>query len=412
MQRKLSAIALIAAGAATSALMMPSQAEAILLTEVNGYELHMEVHTVGRLQAMDQSNVRLAPRTGPAQDPGELSDAGLQHAIGNLGWRLFYEDYYEVFFDVTIASRVHADKLWGHQGYILLKRMPEDSLIPGANVLLDHVDIKAGQFVIDFGNEVHRRSLNADVQRNPLIGNAVVSPHATEAGIEIIHQNERGFGAMIGTGNGVATENFSEGARFSYRGKVWAELPTVPVELAASYYRASHGGSVMRGANLFRTERLGGAYAGIWGDGGAPGQVTIGNGTDIEAVQFDIGWHPEGRLDLTGFFGYADDTNVGGREEWFYYGVTGKVYLIEDAVYTAVRYSAADARKFAGDSSNDGRIDRLQVGAGAWLFEGLLLKVEYVYQRARDFDHGTMSGVELARNPEFQGVIAEFSFSF
>ena len=406
--------ALVAAGAATASLIAPPTAEAILLTEMNGYELHMEVHTVGRLQALDHD---ADDKSAAGFDKEELSDAGLQHAIGNLGWRLFYEDYYEVFFDVTLASRVNADKVWGHQGYILLKQMPEDSLLPAANAILDHIDIKAGHFMVDFGNEIHRRSNNADVQRNPLIGNPVVSPHATEAGIEIIHQNERGFGAMVGTGSGVATENFSEGARFSYRGKVWADVPQIPVDVAASYYRANHGSGFQGfgGSNLFRTERLGGAYAGVWDDGNAPGHVLIGDGADLEAWQLDAGWNPDDRFELVGHFGRADDKNVlgaGDSEAWLYYGATGKVYLMPDAVYAAARYSAADAQRFAGDSSNDGRIDRFQIGGGAWVLDGLLLKLEYVYQTTSGFDHGTMSGVELSQDPEFQGLIAEFSFSF
>ena len=405
----ISKTALAVAGFSLAGLIATPDAKAILLTEIDGYELHMEVHTVGRLQALDHN---ADDKAAAGFDKEELSDAGLQHAIGNLGWRLFYEDYYEVFFDVTLASRVNADKVWGHQGYILLKRMPENSLLPQANVVFDHIDVKAGHFMVDFGNEIHRRSNNADVQRNPLVGNPVVSPHATEAGIEIIHRNPQGFGLMIGTGSGVATENFSEGARFSYRGKFWVDIPEAPVDFAASYYRANHGSSVVRGANLFRTERLGGQYGGIWDDGGAAGQITIGNGTDIEAWQLDAGWAPDDRLDFTGFFGRAEDNNMAGSERWFYYGATGQVYLLPDSVYLAARYSAADAQRFSGDSSNNGRVDRYQAGIGAWVLDGLLLKVEYVYQTTSGFDHGAVSGIQLNEDPKFQGVIAEFSFSF
>ncbi|MCC5850122.1 MAG: hypothetical protein JJU29_18715 [Verrucomicrobia bacterium] len=391
------------------ALFLNPVTRGVLLSEEDGVAFHMEVHTVGRLQALDH---RANDKEAAGFSNEQLSDGGFQFAIGNLGWRLVHREDYEVFFDVTVASRVHNDKMWGHQGYIVLKQMPDDSLVPWANGLFQFVDIKAGHFIIDFGNEVHRRSLNADTQRNPLVGNPVVSPHATEAGIEIIHQNERDFGVMLGFGSGVATENFTEDSHLSYRGKIWGEVPGVPLAASASYYRADHGESVSRGSNLFRTERLGGQYAGIWDDSASVGQVLIGNGTQLEAWQVDADWQPGTRIGLSGFVGQAKDQNTDGDESWMYYGVTGKLNLIGDDLYLAARYSSADASRLGGDSNNDGRVDRWQVGAGARLFDGLLLKLEYVHQRSSGFQSGTFGDVELNEDPGFQGLIMEFSFSF
>jgi len=401
--------AFLRTGLVAVALMMALPSRGVLLSEEDGVAFHMEVHTVGRMQSL---NHRANDKEAAGFKNEELSDGGLQYAIGNLGWRLVHREDYEVFFDVTVASRVHNDKMWGHQGYILLKQMPSDSLIPSANAIFEYIDIKAGHFIVDFGNEVHNRSLNADTQRNPLVGNPVVSPHATEAGIEIIHQNPRNFGAMFGFGSGVATENFTEDSRFSYRGKLWGDVPGTPVHASASYYRTNHGDSVERGSNLFRTDRLGGQYGGILDDGGAVGQVLIGNGTQLEAWQVDADWQLSSRMGLNAFVGQAKDGNVAGDESWMYYGVTGKLNLLREDVYLAARYSSADADRLGGDSDNDGRIDRWQVGAGAWLFEGLLLKLEYVHQRASGFSSGTMSGIELNEDPGFQGLVMEFSFSF
>jgi len=400
---------LIRVGFTAAALLTVPMSRGVLLAEADGVAFHMEVHTVGRMQALDH---RADNKEAAGFVNEELSDGGLQFAIGNLGWRLVHRDDYEVFFDVTVASRVHNDKMWGHQGYILLKQMPEDSLVAGANGFFRYIDIKAGHFIVDFGNEVHRRSLNADTQRNPLVGNPVVSPHATEAGIEIIHNNANDFGVMLGFGSGVATENFTEDSRFSYRGKIWGEVPGIPLLASASYYRANHGDSVGRGSNLFRTERLGSQYGGILDDGGAVGQVLIGNGTRLEAWQVDADWQPIDRVGVNAFVGQAKDDNADGDESWMYYGLTGKLNLIGDDVYLAARYSSANADKFGGDRNNDGRVDRWQVGAGARLFEGLLLKLEYVHQRASGFNHGTISGIEMNEDPGFQGLVMEFSFSF
>ncbi len=259
---------------ATMLMVLPAR-ESVAGQNPDGVSWNIEVHTVGRFQAFNQRATLVQTVDGETVETEKgRTQPGLQHSIGNIGWRLFWGDYLEVFFDATMASRVAADKWWGHQGYMIVRRLPEDSPVAGANLLLEHIDIKAGQFVIDFGNEHQRRTFNADVQRNPLVGNPIVSPHATEVGVEIRHQNPIGLGAMIGFGSGVATESFDRDARPSARGKVWVGHPgSGGMEAAASFYRVRHGSSIVRGSNLFRTDRLGGQYGGIWDEGYTPGQA-------------------------------------------------------------------------------------------------------------------------------------------
>lgn len=405
----------IAAAAAIAVMTANAVAGGLTLLERDGVRLDMEVHTVGRYQSAFSQKATLLQMVDGEMTRTELgrTSPGFQHAMGNIGWRLFWEDYLEVFFDATMASQVAADKWWGHQGYMLIRRMPEDSPVAWVNPVLNHIDVKAGQFVVDFGNELYRRSYNADVQSNPLVGNPIVSPHATEVGVEIRHQNPAGLGAMVGTGSGVATENFGRDARPSYRGKIWLGDPgSGGLETAASFYRTHHGDKVTRGSNLFRTERLGGQYAGIWDDGNAPGQVMLGDGTHLTAWQLDAGWTSAERGGIWSFFGRVDDDRGTTDETWYYYGITGQFYLVPRAVYLATRYSSADAQRFQGSKDNDGRLDRWQIGGGVHLFRGAQLKVEYVEQRTRGFSGGSLSGISLAENPRFSGAIAEISYSF
>ncbi len=387
----------------------------LTLVERDGVRLDMEVHTVGRYQSgfrQKATHSQMVDGEMTRTEKGKTSP-GFHYAMGNIGWRLFWEDYLEVFFDATMASRVAADKWWGHQGYMLIRRLPKDSPVAWINPLLNHIDVKAGQFVVDFGNELHRRTFNADAQSNPLVGNPIVSPHATEVGVEIRHRHPAGFGAMFGTGSGVATENFERDARSSYRGKIWLGDPgSGGLEAAVSMYRTRHGDNVARGSNLFRTERLGGQYADIWDSGNAPGQAMLGDGTNLTAWQLDVGWTSADRGGIWGFFGRMDDDRGTTDETWNYYGVTGQFYLVPRAVYLATRYSAADAQRFQGSNDNDGRLDRWQIGGGVHLFQGAQLKIEYVEQRTRGFSGGNLSGVSLAEDPRFSGVIAEMSYSF
>lgn len=398
------------AGLIGAALAIATPVSAIQVLDRENLQLSIEVHTVGRLQALDNKASNKAA-AGFAQ---QETDLGFQHAIGNFGMRLNWENSIEIFFDATMASRVASDKWWGHQGYMYISKLPDSSGLTAANALFDVIDIKAGQFVGNFGNEIHRRSLNADTLRNPLIGNPIVSPHATEVGVEIIHENPAGFGVMVGVGSGVSTDNFSDSSNMSYRGKLWGEIPNVEgLHFAASYYRVSHGSGMNAGSNLFRTDRLGSPYASIWGGGGGAGQVMIGNGTNLKAWQLDLGWEPNDRTGIWGFYGYASDNRGATHEAWNYYGLTGKYDVVPGVGYIAARYSAADAKRFVSDPNNDGKIQRIQAGGGLWIIpEMLLFKVEYVYQWTSGFTGGDLAGVQLAERPKFRGVIAEVALSF
>lgn len=405
----------IGVAVAISALTVHADPRGLTLVERDGVRLDMEVHTVGRYQSdFRQKATQLQRVDGEMTRTDKRGTSpGFQYATGNIGWRLFWEDYLEVFFDATMASRVKADAWWGHQGYMLIRRLPDDSPVAWANPLLKHIDVKAGHFVVDFGNEIHRRTFNADAQSNPLVGNPIVSPHATEVGAEIRYRHSSGFGAMVGSGSGVATENYERDTRPSYRGKIWWGDPgSGGLETAASFYQTRHGDEVARGANLFRTERLGGQYAGIWDDGNAPGQVMLGEGTSLTAWQLDAGWTSVDRGGIWGFFGRVDDDRGATDETWNYYGVTGQFYLVPRAVYLATRYSVADAQQFQGSRDNDGQLDRWQVGGGVHLFQGAQFKLEFVEQRTRGFSAGSLSGIDLTDNPRFTGVIAEMSYSF
>ncbi|MGH7944600.1 MAG: hypothetical protein ACREH8_08585 [Opitutaceae bacterium] len=82
-------------------------------------------------------------------------------------------------------------------------------------------------------------------------------------------------------------------------------------------------------------------------------------------------------------------------------------------LYGDARYNTAFAGKLRGFSSN-GRVDRVQLGGGYWLFKPVLFKLEYAWQKMTGFAarEGNVSGVEAWRGPSFQGVGAEFTFSY
>lgn len=403
----------------------PFDQRGVEIGAIDDTRFNLGFHVVGRGQSFKQSGVRIYDG-GTWTTPDSIGP-GMQTGWGNIDFQLDIGGDIEVFFDLLIATQRHPTRTWGHQGYFYIRQMPEDSFLAPANRLFEFVDIKAGNFNPNFGNDIHRRSINADVQRNPLIGNPLVSPQGVEPGLEIIHEGEingRNFGLMVGGGIGAPEQDFNSDRKFSVRGKGWF-APQENLELAYSIYHVDHGDDVDRGTNLFRRERLGSAYSSVWnlhnddsGSGEGPGQVRLGDGRRLTAQQGDLSWDITDRFFANAHLGYAnasgaDPSNQTGTEKWLYYG-TDLTYYVTDDVYVSGRYSEANARRFL-ESDNTGYLSRLQAGIGFWIADGFLLKVEYVYQEARGFNDGTrgISGnVDVGANPSFQGGILELSYSF
>ena len=403
----------------------PFDQRGVEIGRVDDIRFNLGFHVVGRGQWMRQSDTYVYDGTD-FTEPSSLSP-GMQTGFANVDFQLDIGGDIELFFDGLFATQRHPTRFWGHQGYFYIRQMPEDSPLAAFNNVFEYIDVKAGNFYIDFGNEVHRRSLNADVQRNPLIGNSIVTPHGVEPGLEIIHKGDldgHNYGLMVGAGTGAPEEDFHRDRSFSFRGKAWFE-PDESIQIAGSFYHVDHGDDVDRGSNLFRRERLGAPYASVWnfgdddsGSGEGPGQVRIGDGRRVTAGQGDLNWDITDRLFLNSHVGMvnasgADPSDETGTERWWYYGADLTFYLTED-VYIAGRYSEANSRKFL-TSDNTGRVGRAQIGGGVWLTERLLFKTEYVYQGATGFNEGTRgvsANVDIGQDPSFQGVIFEASYSF
>ena len=409
--RALTLATLLATGAASVA-----QA-AVPVGKVGSTELSIGVHTVGTLQDLDHENAFNAD----GKRLGDL-EPGFQTAWGNLDFLATFgeEKEIEMFFDLYIASRNHPSQTYGHEGYLIVRDLPKS--LQGFTLLdraLDHVDLKVGHFEADFGDHRLRRSDNADVQKNPFIGNFVIDPEFVEVGAEVSGGSDR-LSWMVGFGNGTNTEDFQDERGTSLRAKVTA-LPVENLRTSLSYYTVDHSGNPVRAgggsaAQLYSGNRSGERYGGILGGGQAPGQVLPQAGQDLTAYQLDVTWSGT-PVELYASYGRTSDADTNGsavgspEESWDYYAAEA-LYRFSDRLYTGVRYSAADADRLR-DTASEGSVQRLQVGGGFWATDNLLVKLEYVTQDYRDFLVGDLvSGVQAWRDPSFDGLVAEVSFSF
>ena len=382
-------------------------------------DLYMGLHAAGRFQYLEQQDVTINGVEGPDLEPS------FQTAWGDISFMADVSDgAILVFFDLYLSSRPHPSTTYGNEGYMLFRRIPGESGVSDFlnNAIFEHVNVKAGHFEIDFGDAHYRRSDNAWVSRNLLIGNYLVDPDVEEIGLEIFSKPHWPVKGLFGVTSGTTTENINEGRGLaSVHGKIWVD-PTDDLRVSASGYYVDHSDNPPSGpgstsGRLFSSRRSGGPYAGVWGGGNSPGDLTIGADELVTALQGDITWMPR-PWEFYGNVGWVEDADPNGSlagkptERWTY-GAAEAAYFFDPRTYLAGRYSFALASDVKGESS-EGMIHRVQIGSGYWLTRNTLVKAEYVYQVANGFDpdDGLVGGVDIANDPSFTGVLLEVSFKF
>ncbi|HED38104.1 MAG TPA: porin [Ignavibacteria bacterium] len=301
------------------------------------------------------------------------------------------------------------------EGYIKISHLPKSIDVLGLNnTLFKYITFKAGQMEIDFGLWHLIRSDNAQVQKNPLIGNYIIDANTVEPAMELI--SKKGFfNWVIGFGNGTTTGDFQPGRGTEVHGKVWLNFDN-KLNIAGSVYRvnqSNNGTGYPSGGTksyLYAGNRSGSRYAGIFGAGPEVGQIAPAKGQNVTAYQFD-GYYNVKPLKIFGMYGYTKDSDINGsapgspEEAWSYYGADVTYYLTP-ALYVAARYNAAISKKYHGKDA-DINVNRIQLGGGLWITDYVLLKLEYVNQHYKGFSSGP-----YAYNARFHGFLTEFSVFF
>lgn len=357
-------------------------------------------------------------------DPDTLPalTSGFQEAVGNVEVNARIVDGLDAYVELYLSSKHHPGTVMDREGYLLLTKLPDNiNILDLNNTLFKFLSVKAGHFEVDFGNQHLIRSDNGDVQRNPLIGNYVVDPNTVEAGFELI--GNLGFlHGVAGLSNGGTTEDFQPGHQYAKHAKVWLAPPgsespgTSLFDLAYSIYRVNQsnnptsasGGSF---SEMFSGNRSGSRYSAVLGlTDPEAGQIKIGKGQDLKAQQVDADFNLN-RLQVTSLYGWVKDGDINGSapgtpvDQWKYYGGDARLKVTSN-FYLAGRYSEAKPDVFRGDSTTNGKVWRVQGGAGFWLTPTVLFKGEYVYQKYENL------GAPYDGNPRFHGVVIEGSARF
>jgi hypothetical protein len=394
-------------------IMNPAHIRADMPMQIGSLEdlkLYMGLQSVGRFQALQQQNVFI----GGVQQAG--LDPGIQDPFANLSFLASIPDKLDVYFDLYVASRPHPNTMYAHEGYLLFKQLPAPFEAGPLGQAFNYVNLKVGAFDLDFGDDNYRRSNNARVQRNPLIGNPLIDPNVEELGAELYSIKGPVYW-LIGVGSGTTTEYFDYGSSASFHGKLWAyPLPDLRTSVSAYHVDLSGTNTANQNSDLYNAGRSGEPFAAVFGGGDDPGSILPGNGKDVTAVEGDVTWN-HWPFEIYSNVGYTQDSDTNGptpgtpAERWLY-GTFEPVYHFTPAIYVAARYSFGVANAVHGVET-DGWVDRIEVGGGYWITNSVLSKLEYVYQQYHGFaaDTDEVSGVDASPNPRFNGVLLEISWS-
>ncbi len=279
-----------------------------------------------------------------------------------------------------------------------------------------------------------RYSDGAVVQSNPFIGNSPVDIITAEQGIWALNSSEIGGGNSISWDVGVSTPSFltdtTDQGNYNYQGRGTFNFAN-GLSFGAGVVKTTGdvtctGGTCSRDNGAPFNSLIG------LGDGDnyqfatrGPSNVNhpaIIPGIDALAWQADIQFKTD-KVMAHAFYGQVEDdfswADQGGGyrplsatfsevdAEMNYWGVEGQ-YFLTPKVYLATRYTLSENE--TGSVSSDNEVTRLQVAAGYFYADNVLIKAEYVTQEEDALSGG--QNVNGTGSAEWDGILLEASVSW
>jgi len=305
----------------------------------------------------------------------------------------------QVFLNNYLSSR-HHNEAWVEGGYLLMDRLP---FLPQADNIMEYITLKAGVMMPNYGDAHFFRSNNAAVTNNPFVGNWIMDAFTTNPGLEIMFRKD-GIIAMVGTNNGRVNfgrgNDFVEDMVFNWKlGYDKSITEDIRLRFTTSGYHVPEGHS---GSYLWGGDRAGARYYNVMqmydaDDNFRSGRWDPGSGqSQMNSFMFNLYTELYG-LKLFGLYEIMAAEKRGAEQNFSQIGVQA-LYSIKD-LYFGGRFNTV--------SDNDASsVNRINFGAGYFMTQNILVKLDYVNQTYSGPAHGAIDG------GSFKGVVFEAAISF
>jgi hypothetical protein len=315
-----------------------------------------------------------------------------------------------------LSSRNHVEA-WIKGGNIQIDKL--DFIKPGfMENIMDVTTIRIGLDELDYGDAHYRRTDNARGIYNPFVGNYIMDAFTTEVFGEVTLQ-KNGLLAVLGVSNGKLNQNVvvddNTYNKPSFYGKIGydkAFSDDFRVRLTGSWY-INTGTST--GTWLYGGDRTGARYYHVLettsGDGGSFDGRYNARFTKITAFQVNPFIKYKG-LELFGIYeiadGYTEFENPEDSEGAMTQIAVELIYRFgkKEQFYVAGRYNEVSG-KMRESATEILNISRINAGAGWYLTNNILVKLEYMTQ---DYNGDAWGGRFAGAN--FNGLVCEAVISF
>ncbi len=313
-------------------------------------------------------------------------------------------------------SARHHNEFWVKGGYIQVDKLP---MFGSPEWFTKNFTVKVGDMEVNYGDAHFYRTDNANGIYNPFVGENIMDAFATEIAGEVYAKPDNGIIAMLGLSSGLLNADLSPfidpttadtlSRHPSIYGKIGYDKQLnddLRVRLTGSVYTNS---GISRNT-LYGGDRAGSRYylagepqivaSGTTYIASTPiaqafsGRINPGFTTSVTAIMINPfvkfhGLEVFGTYEMASGNGQLSATTKTDTVDRTFNQMAAQIiyrFLENEQCYVGVRYNTVTGRLF-GYTEDDGdiNVNRMQIAAGWFPTENLLIKLEYVDQKYDNF---------------------------
>jgi len=314
---------------------------------------------------------------------------------------------------IYLSSR-HHEETYVKGGYLQIDKLDfiKKDFMSG---FMKYATIKVGQMENNYGDAHFRRTDNAFALYNPFVGNYIMDSFTTEIGGEVYYQRD-GFIGMIGLTNGRLNQstanNNTNGALIGKLGYDKQLNDDLRLRITGSIYSSPGTDRIY----LYGGDRAGARYYNVMDvQSGTPNDFSGRINPGLNSKMTSIMINPFVKFKGLEFFGMYEsasgrdnntDAAFTSNRTWTQLGAE-LLYRFgsKEQLYLGGRYNSASGQ-LPGVETAKVTVDRINFGGGWFMTKNILMKVEYVTQKYKDYTSLQFQG------GQFNGLMIEAAIGF